>query len=461
MPMLAFILVILFSCKKTTDPIPNAPPPTPITPVVPPKPVYSKTITKFVFRQSDNHFIYATDSLATIGADSITINMPGGTDLSKLIPTIEIAGKSVLPASGTAQDFTNPVTYTVTDSAGATKNYIVKINLSGAGEIIISAGSLYAYDAITAQLRWTSPNYINVNYSAVASDGKLVFSYGGMGTVYAQDIVTGKLVWSKDMAGSIRTPAISKGILYLPGEGQNMTALDAATGNQIWSKFFYLDNRFQAMNITNDIIYFVAQQDNRVYSVNALNGNLNWQSDPSLVFVATPTVSGNTVYASAYDSNMYALDKTTGHVTWSTHLAFLNSAPVISNGVLYVVGCNDSLYTLDATTGKKKWAVAGSSSVWTANTLTSSAMVSNGMVFVNSNDRYLYAFDANTGALRWSTFLNQNGLELVYIDGVVYTSSFAIKASDGSVIWSGLYTNPQNPRFTIIGKDGTVYNPVN
>jgi len=387
--------------------------------------------------------------------------MPGGTDISKLIPTIEIAGKSVQPASGTAQDFTNPVTYIVTDSAGATKSYIVKINLSGAGEIIIAAGSLYAYDATTAQLRWNSPDYINVYYSSVVSDGKLAFSYGGSTTVYAQDIVTGKLVWSKDMLGTIRTPAISKGVLYLPGNGQNMTALDAATGRQIWSKYFYLDSRFQAMNITNDVIYFVAQQDNRVYSVNAINGNLNWQSDPSLVFVATPTVSGNMVYASGYDSNMYALNKTTGQVIWSTHLAFLNSSPVISNGTLYVVGCNDSLYTLDAATGKKKWAVSGSSSVYPGNRITSNAMVSNGTVFVNGNDAYLYAFDANTGSLRWSTFLNQNGLELVYIDGIVYTSSFAIKASDGSVIWSGLYTNPQNSRFTIIGKDGTVYNPVN
>ncbi|MDP9042809.1 MAG: PQQ-like beta-propeller repeat protein [Bacteroidota bacterium] len=296
-PLLALIFVIFFSCKKSTDPAPNTTPPITVVP----KPVYSKTITKFVFRQSDNHFVFATDSLATIGTDSVTINMPGGTDLTKLIPTIEIAGKSIQPASGTPQDFTNPITYTVSDSAGATKNYIVKINLSGAGEIIIAENSLYAYDATTAQLRWNTPDYKNIYYSAVVTDGKLVFSYGGSGVEYAQDIITGTLVWSKSMAGSIRTPAISKGILYLPGNGQNMTALDAATGNQIWSKYYYLDNRFQAMNITNDILYFVAQQDNRVYSVNALNGNLNWQSDPSLVFVATPTVSGNSVYASAYD----------------------------------------------------------------------------------------------------------------------------------------------------------------
>jgi outer membrane protein assembly factor BamB len=289
----------------------------------------------------------------------------------------------------------------------------------------------------------------------------LVFSYTDIGDLIAQDIVTGNLVWSKALEGSIRTPAISKGVLYLPGNGSNMTALDAATGNQIWSKYYYLDNRFQAMNITNDIIYFVSQQDNRICSISALDGNLNWKTDPSIVFVATPTVSGNTVYASAYDSNVYALDKTTGQVTWSTHLAFLNSAPVISNGILYVVACNDSLYALDATTGKKKWAVSGSSSAYAGNTLTSNAMVSNGMVFVNGNDRYLYAFDANTGTLKWSIFLNQNGLELLYINGVIYTSSFAIKASDGSVIWSGLYTNPANPRFTIIGTDGTVYNPVN
>ena len=54
--------------------------------------------------------------------------VPDGTDITKLTPTIEISdGASVFPQSGEAQDFTAPVTYTVTDIYGVTQNYTVTV----------------------------------------------------------------------------------------------------------------------------------------------------------------------------------------------------------------------------------------------------------------------------------------------------------------------------------------------
>ena len=55
--------------------------------------------------------------------------MPVGTDPTVLTPTIIITGKSVSPASGAAQDFSNPagVIYTVTAADNSTKAYTVKV----------------------------------------------------------------------------------------------------------------------------------------------------------------------------------------------------------------------------------------------------------------------------------------------------------------------------------------------
>jgi hypothetical protein len=63
-------------------------------------------------------------------AATIAVTMPSGTVVTNLTPTITITGVSVTPASGTAADFTNPVTYTVTAADNSTKAYIATVTIS-------------------------------------------------------------------------------------------------------------------------------------------------------------------------------------------------------------------------------------------------------------------------------------------------------------------------------------------
>lgn len=65
----------------------------------------------------------------TISGTNITVNMPYGTNKTNLTPTITHTGASVSPASGAAQDFTNPVTYTVTAQDGSTQVYTVTVRV--------------------------------------------------------------------------------------------------------------------------------------------------------------------------------------------------------------------------------------------------------------------------------------------------------------------------------------------
>lgn len=65
-------------------------------------------------------------------ARRISFVLPAGTDVTQLVPTIEVSeGATVEPASGVAQDFTNPVTYTVTALNGTTAVYTVTVVLEG------------------------------------------------------------------------------------------------------------------------------------------------------------------------------------------------------------------------------------------------------------------------------------------------------------------------------------------
>ena len=61
-------------------------------------------------------------------AKTVQVYMPEGTDVTQLVPTIEVSeGATVSPASGEAQDFSNPVAYTVTASNGTTAVYTVTV----------------------------------------------------------------------------------------------------------------------------------------------------------------------------------------------------------------------------------------------------------------------------------------------------------------------------------------------
>ncbi|MBN2777098.1 MAG: T9SS type A sorting domain-containing protein [Bacteroidales bacterium] len=59
---------------------------------------------------------------------TIVLHMSTGTNVTNLIPTITYIGQSISPLSGVAQDFTNPVTYTVTAADLSTVEYSVSVS---------------------------------------------------------------------------------------------------------------------------------------------------------------------------------------------------------------------------------------------------------------------------------------------------------------------------------------------
>ena len=85
-----------------------------------------KSILSFRFDALD------ADGIIDEVARKIDFVLPAETDVTQLVPTIEVSeGATVEPASGVAQDFTHPVTYTVTAQNGTTAAYIVTVAVEG------------------------------------------------------------------------------------------------------------------------------------------------------------------------------------------------------------------------------------------------------------------------------------------------------------------------------------------
>jgi len=84
----------------------------------------AKAITSFDFSSP------AATGTIDEAAKTVSLTVPSGTDVTALVPTIVVSAKAnVRPASGVAQDFSSPVTYTVTAEDGTTQTYIVTVSV--------------------------------------------------------------------------------------------------------------------------------------------------------------------------------------------------------------------------------------------------------------------------------------------------------------------------------------------
>ena len=75
------------------------------------------------------------DRVGVISGTNITVIMPYGSSVTNLTPTIEVSAKaSVSPASEVAQDFADPIEYTVTAEDGTIKAYMVTVVVAASSD---------------------------------------------------------------------------------------------------------------------------------------------------------------------------------------------------------------------------------------------------------------------------------------------------------------------------------------
>ena len=174
--------------------------------------------------------------------------------------------------------------------------------------------NLYALNPANGSLIWSFPVGGNAQSGiAIDSDGTIIIGVdqgGSAGAVFAVN-PDGTQKWSVSVLGriSVCAPAIANGNIYVgTKEGNNLLALNASNGAQLWS-FDTPDailNSSPAVDV-NGVIYF-GSWDDHVYAVNP-DGSLKYKFPTGDNVWSSPAIgSDGTVYIGSYDGKLYALE---------------------------------------------------------------------------------------------------------------------------------------------------------
>lgn len=177
---------------------------------------------------------------------------------------------------------------------------------------------------------------------------------------------------------------------------------------------------------------YVTSLDTNLYALNATTGKKLWTFSTGSLIDSSPAVAQGNVYFGSWDENFYALNGRTGAIVWSYPFpgVVVRSIPTVSNGIVYIPIAEQgggSLTALNAQTGAFLWSVPVSGIGWSA------PSVANGAVYVVGSDA-VFALNATTGSLIWENFLPNCVGGTAVSQGLVYSSwpgdqSFAATSS--------------------------------
>jgi len=271
------------------------------------------------------------------------------------------------------------------------------------------------------------------------ADG-ILYTGSGDGVLYALDAETGEQLWSKEGFGQLEsTGAIAGDIIVTGGYSQVVKALDRKTGEEIWS--FTTDHFVQgAPLIVDDRVYIAT--DHEVYALDLESGQLIWKTATGSegAFMGAPAFEDGVIYTTG-GKLLLVLDAETGKEVWRKEKDEMFLGLSVANGLVYVGNWDQTLYAFDQSTGTEKWSFGGAGLFWSAPAATDDAVYA-------GSDQTVFALDAQSGELLWSFEMqSQSASEPLIADGVVYVSDsshefprgarhlYALDAATGEELW--------------------------
>jgi outer membrane protein assembly factor BamB len=254
------------------------------------------------------------------------------------------------------------------------------------GRVYDGAGyTMYAFDALEGTLVWgKSAFYLGDTLaSATVTDGTVFAGgydlYANNSDFLAFDAGSGVGRWFdvREQRGTLYTPAVANGIVFLDGDNGYM---DAATtdGVNVWSVW---TGNYSASSpaVVGGRVY-VGNSDGNLHAYDAATGAEVWATPVGTILQSSPAVAYGTVYIGSWENqSLFALDAITGAVRWSASTGVNPGSPVVAGGVVYV-GDESGVHAFDAISGQE---------LWNAPT-PGEPVVANGMLFVGGDQLVAY-----------------------------------------------------------------------
>ena len=230
-------------------------------------------------------------------------------------------------------------------------------------------------------------------------------------------------VWSADIgsgaSGRIRLvnpPIVADGRLFAMDTDGRLTAIDAASGDEIWQVLAatpFEDTRPLGGGVAYyDGRLFVTTGFGEMLSLDPANGGLIWRAVASGPIRAAPTVADGRVFAVTVDNQLEAVDAYTGVPAW-THTGILEVAgllggasPAAGTGVVVAAYSSGEVFAVRQETGRPLWsdslaALRQVGALASLSDIRGMPVLDGDTVFAVSHGNRTVAIDLRTGARVW------------------------------------------------------------
>lgn len=429
----------------------------------PPAPSSTKSISSFLLEKGNNPNTLDADVAGFITGDTIALSIPAQSSLTQLIPTILITGKTIQPSSGSPQDFSKPVTYTVTAEDGSTQNYTVIVNYRRTLYFTDGYGQINACNGLNGQPYWSFKTDTRILSAPTAGAGKVFFI--GVDGLYAVNALTGALLWKVSVPNTgyadftLGVPMLAGGVVYGSFVDGTIRAVDASTGQVKW--IFRTAAPFYSSPTVYNNHVFAGNADSCLYAVDATTGGLQWKFKGGGPIIDNPLVMNNVVFAGDFGyPHFYALGADNGGLLWDAGIYIQYSSPVGLNGTIYADELFEQLMAINPTTGGATWLLQPPYGYEDRGSL----YLADGAAFLASLDGYVYAYNLKTpqsplwkftgGTYFYSSTVVCKGI--VYI-GDVGGKLYGLSTTDGSIKMTTQAYGPSS--VCIVDENGVTYHP--
>jgi len=268
------------------------------------------------------------------------------------------------------------------------------------------------------------PTYANATGYVANAQGKLV----------AFDLKTGAVKWSRQYVLPFsNAPVISDNRLFLGTLQGELIAINAKQGDILWRR--QLSSEILAPVTTNDDIVVAKTVDGAVAALNVSDGKEIWthrDDEPSLSLrgQSAPVISDNILIYASDDGKIAALTLQGGTELWTRQVAIphggtelarmidIDATPVIYDGTIYVSAYQGRLAAINLQSGRIIW-------VREISTYTGLA-VDAYRVYLSDSEGYVWAVDRKTGTTLWKQdqLLRRSLTAPVLQDGYVVVADF-------------------------------------
>lgn len=229
-------------------------------------------------------------------------------------------------------------------------------------------GSLYRLDRNTGKEIWRIDSGFAITGGVGAGDG-LVLVGGEKGELAAFDDASGKLKWQVKVSSDVLSaPRIADGIVVVRTGNQRITGLSAKDGGRLWlyerATPTLIVRSHASVVIRNGIVYagFAA---GKLAAIGLRNGVVVWESSVSQPrgntelerisdITSLPVVDDGQVCAVAFQGRLACFDSAQGSTLWTRDISS-DKGLVISGKAIYLTDTDSNVLALDKSSGSSMW----------------------------------------------------------------------------------------------------------